>query len=104
MVRLQAENSNSISVQKEISNRQQMINTLGNQLQETSDPEQRARLSRKIRDETELQNRARLQQQQLLEQNREEIRRKATERLFCHADIIATTLSSSMNGQMQVGL
>ncbi len=98
---LKNQRSNSASVQQEIENRQKMINDLGSKIESlrvSNDHDQIALITRKIKEETSLLNKAK--QPMFNDRANEALRREATDRLFAYADVIATTLSSAMSGQM----
>lgn len=94
-----ANNSNMGSVKLEISQRQQSINQLGEKLKTLNGNDAAIELThRQIKEETELLNRAKNTKPSKEEYDK--YMREATEDLLEHADVIATTLSSSMNAQM----
>ena len=100
MRKLEAERTISASVKKGLENRQNRINSLGEKLAKATELEEQALINRQIREEMAQMEKEK-NRQLLTDKQRDMLRREATERLFCHADIIATTLSSSMNGQME---
>lgn len=98
-----AENTNFKSVELEKRQRQETINHLGNELarHEANDDKAKAALTfRKVKEERELLRRAEMTQKNLSDAEFYRLRSESVESLFDHADIIATTLNSSLNGQM----
>ena len=95
--------SNASSVSMEIRQRQEVINRLGDDLKrhvDNQDEIQITLVTRKIKEERDRLQRARNSKLKALEVDTGKLRRETAECLLEHADIIATTLSSSLNGPM----
>ncbi len=98
--------SNAASLEQDAENTQQRINQLGEKIKEGNE-DQMQFLTRKIKEETERLRKVRSQQERARKEltdgrgGAEQLRREMGEKLFAGADVVAATLSSSMNGQME---
>jgi senataxin len=100
------ERGNGASVQMEIDTRQRNINKLGSDIEKLlAAPEKDETLfnllTRKLKHEDALLKRAKENSRVKSERERERKRRQLRQHYFAHADIISTTLSSSMSRVMQ---
>lgn len=99
------EGTNQNSVRLEIENRQAAINRLGEELAQiykNKGNESNVHLiNRNIAKETQLLQRAKTSMKSWSKKDMDKLRKETTDQLLEHADIVASTLSSSMNGQME---
>ena len=91
-------------MEKEIKHRQQNLNKLGDKLSNASEDE-RSVIMREIKKEQEFYDRAKASIQRYnqpgMDKEAEKFRREISDKLLEGADVIGTTLNSSLNGQMR---
>lgn len=102
----QASNQNVASLELEISGLNKRISAMTQKMQDENVSEnERKNLHRKFKKDNEDKKRAEKDLQECkkmaMNKNDHNGRRKAVEELFTNADIVATTLNSAMNGQME---
>ncbi|CAB4061306.1 unnamed protein product [Lepeophtheirus salmonis] len=88
------------SIQREITHRQEEINHIGHEIEKAISSSKINLLQRKLKDETFKLKRAKKSIQTLSNYEKDKKRQEITRTTLDDADIVATTLSSSLNGQM----